>query len=104
MDEKKIDIECQALCDAVNLIQGLMTVESCCGHGNTPFHIYFRCDSLKNLPDLLYWLDGCHSGFYGWKCYVKTDCAKGPPVFCIEGPIGAFIEAEEIAKLIKADQ
>jgi hypothetical protein len=29
---------------------------------------------------------------------VKTDCGKSPVTFVIEGPVGAYEEAEEIAK------
>ena len=34
---------------------------------------------------------------------VYTDCGSGGPFFMIEGPPGAFAEAEKIASLICAD-
>lgn len=52
-----VDLECVALCEALNLWLGIQTVESCCGHGKRNFHIWFRAESLSDLPDVLYWFD-----------------------------------------------
>jgi len=98
----RIDAECVKLCVAINLMPGIETVESCCGHGKGPFHIWFITDNLEDLPPLLYWFDGCHCGFYGWQVIVTTDCAMSPVSFLIEGTIGeqSYTEADEIAELI----
>ena len=54
-----IDPECASLCRAINGIAGLTTIESCCGHGKSEFHIWFKViGKLGTLPHLLYWLDG----------------------------------------------
>jgi len=111
-----VDPECIELCEAINLYEpDIFTVESCCGHGKTPYHIYFKVENLETLPHILYWLDGCHSGFYGWKVYVYTDCGKQYPTFMIEGPIhgliigplkkrvDAYAQAKVIAGLIRLD-
>jgi len=95
-----IDPECVPLCAAMNRVPGIQTIESCCGHGKDPFRVWFVATSLDRLPDLLYWFDGCHSGFYDWKVTVATDCAKSPVHFKVEGPAGAFSEADSIAALI----
>lgn len=102
---KDTDYECIDLCNAVNSIEGLETVGSCCGHGITPYRIWFVAKSLKPLPDLLYWLDSCHCSFSGWHCEVSTDCAKSPATFMIEGRKGkiAYKQSKEIAKLITKD-
>lgn len=92
-----MDPQCIKLCDAMNALKGITTFESCCGHGRSPFRIYFRVDDLKNLPPLLYWFDSCHSGYTGWKVYVTTDCGMSPATFVVEGPVGAFEEADQIA-------
>jgi len=56
-----IDKECEALCDAINRMDGIRTVESCCGHGDHPFMIWIGFTDLKEgwkaLPILLYYLD-----------------------------------------------
>ena len=96
----KLDPECVSLCAAINSLAGLHTVESCCGHGKVPYRIWLRADSLEALPPLLYWLAYCHSGLSGWHAKVITDCAMSLPTFEIEGPIGAYTEADEIARLI----
>lgn len=96
----RMDPEVISLCDAMNEMSGIRTVESCCGHDRDNFLIWFYADSLESLPELLYWLDGCHSGFYGWRVTVKTDCAMSPATFLVEGPQGAYHQADAIAKII----
>jgi len=54
----RIDKECIALCDALNDLLGVRTTESCCGHGDRLFHVWFEVDSLDALPPLLYFFDG----------------------------------------------
>lgn len=102
--DEYMDPECIPLCDAMNMVPGIGTIESCCGHNERPFHIWFMADDLKSLPPLLYWFDGCHCGFYGWRVTVETDCAMNPAVFMVEGPVGAYNEADEIARLITEAQ
>lgn len=97
-----MDPECVLLCTAMNTMPGIRTVESCCGHGreDEPYRIWFEAADLASLPPLLYWFMGCHCGFYGWRVMAKTDCAASPVYFMVEGPVGAFSEADEIAALI----
>jgi hypothetical protein len=57
-----MDPECVRLCRAMNGLPGIKTIESCCGHGEKPFRIWFMADKLESLPRLLYWFDSCHSG------------------------------------------
>ena len=97
-----MDSECISLCKAINPFRGIETVESCCGHGERPFHIWFLADNLEVLPPLLYWFAHCHCGFWGWQVIVRTDCAMRPVSFLIEGPTGspAYAQADQIADLI----
>ncbi len=99
---KDMDKECISLCNAINRFKGLRTIESCCGHGNTPYHIWFKADSLGDLPPMLYYLDVCHCGCRGWSVEVYTDCAMSPVTFMIEGSIGeeTYEESEKIAKIM----
>ena len=53
-----MDIECIALCDALNGLPGIQTNESCCGHGNHPYRIWFHVEDNKYLPPALYYFDG----------------------------------------------
>ena len=101
MYEGKMDIECIALCNAVNKLPGLRTTDSCCGHNKKTFRVWFVAEDLKDLPTLLYWFDSCHCGFVGWRVLITTDCAMSPVHFKIEGEIGAYNEANAIAELIE---
>jgi hypothetical protein len=100
-----MDKECIELCDAMNFLSDIRTIESCCGHNKTPYQIWFRAKNLKALPKLLYYFDGCHCGFYGWKVLVTTDCGMSPVTFCIEGPVGeqAYSESKKIAELLREE-
>jgi hypothetical protein len=100
-----MDKECARLCGAMNAISGVRTFESCCGHGRSKFRVWFLAESLKCLPRLLYYFDGCHCGFYGWKVVAETDCAMSPVTFCVEGPSGreAYEQAEQIAGLLEKE-
>ena len=103
LGETGIDEECVGLCEALNLLLGIKTVESCCGHGSMPFRIWFKADRIEDLPSALYFFDGCHSGFLTWLVVATTDCGMSPVKFRVEGPIGqlAYEQANHIAKLIK---
>ena len=37
-----MDNECIKLCEALNKLEGIETVESCCGHGKGDYHIWFN--------------------------------------------------------------
>jgi len=59
-----MDAECVDLCDAINSMRGLETVESCCGHNHQPYRIFFKCHSipalrfLQSCIDNRYWQYG----------------------------------------------
>lgn len=100
----RMDSECVAICDAINRIPGLRTVESCCGHGDLTFSVWFKVDDPENLPLLLYYIVPCHIGFK-WNCLVHTDCAMSPPTHRIESLIKgeeAYTQAKWIAAKINA--
>jgi hypothetical protein len=99
-----LDPECAALCEVINNhVPGVVTTESCCGHGNQPYRIWIEPTSMEALPPLLWYLDACHSGLRGWQVIVDTDCGASGPFFRIEGPAGAYAEAEKIAEIIRED-
>lgn len=100
--DENIDLECIDLCNAINTLEGLTTIDSCCGHGDREFSVFFIADSLNALPTLLYHCDPCHVGFQ-WDCFVRTDCAMSPVTFKLRSrSVGdiAFQEANIIAEQI----
>ena len=54
----EMDPECVRLCDAMNALPVIRTTESCCGHGKSPYRIFFKVEDLTVLPRLLYYFDG----------------------------------------------
>lgn len=101
-NESGIDVECLSLCETLNQFPGIETTSSCCGHGDSPFRIWFDAANLEVLPPIVYYFDGCHCGFYGWDIIVKTDCSMRPVNFMIEGPKGdqVYKEADKIAEML----
>lgn len=98
--ELDLDDEVRELVKAINRFEGIRTTESCCGHGDEPFRIWFAVRDLVDLPPLLFWLDGCHNGVYGWHVVVYTDCSMAPARFMIESTSKgkeAYEEANKIA-------
>lgn len=96
-----LDPECRELCEALNLLPGITTTSSCCGHGREPYRVFFVAASLDNLPAVCWCADRCHSGQEGWRVFVMTDCAMKPADFVLEGPAGAYAASVEIAELVR---
>jgi hypothetical protein len=89
----------------MNKIPGIHTIESCYGHDQRQFRIWFKSDSLEHLPRLLYYFDECHNGFPGWSVAVSTDCAMSPVTFKVSGPVGSIAcqQANSIAELLETE-
>jgi hypothetical protein len=99
-----MDPEAVELVEALNLFSGVRTISSCCGHGRDTFSIWFVVEDLESLPPILYHIDGCHSGVYGWAVEVTTDCAMSPVKFRLDSTSRgeqAYSEAQQIAKFIE---
>lgn len=58
-----IDKECLDLCNAMNSLPSIVTVNSCCGHGKSPLRIFF---SVRETCDGLFFLTRCADSRY-WK-------------------------------------
>ncbi len=103
-----IDPECMELCIALNVIPGIATTESCCGHERRPFRIWFVSDSIKSLATLMEILAryGSHGTPSKWTVSIPIEYwahkrREYPVVLLFEGPTGAYKQANEIASLIK---
>jgi hypothetical protein len=96
-----LDPEVRVLCEAVNELPGVATVESCCGHGTQPFRIWLHVKNPDDLLPLLWAMDRCHSGQYGWTVRVYTDCAASLVTWMLEGPAGAYRAADVIAGVLR---
>ena len=47
-----IDEQCLELCDILNRLPFVETRESCAGHGNHPFWVFFKCTNLGVIARL----------------------------------------------------
>lgn len=100
-----MDVECMALCYALNTIECVETIEACCGHGLRPYRIWFKAAPVA-LKHVAYYADRCHSGYSGWSVTVTTDCSRRPVTYLLEGPCGsiAYKAAAILADAILADE
>lgn len=89
-----LDPECRSLCEAMNMLPGIETSESCCGHDREPFRVFFKAETLEALPRVAYWFDACHSGVSGWQIIAWTDCGMAPISFIAEGRLGGCTPRE----------
>lgn len=49
-----IDYELKDLIREINSIEGLETVECCCGHGIAPCEIWFKADSISDVTHFIH--------------------------------------------------
>lgn len=57
-----MDREMVRLCDVLNSLPGIHTVESCAGHGERPMRVLFACKSLKSLAKIQHAVDIRYGG------------------------------------------
>jgi len=79
--DEMMDEECIPLCDAINDIPGLKTIESCCGHGKSPFRIYTEGKSVhhRNFLILMRALDRRYGGPWEWQIQlIMNDMTEDP--------------------------
>lgn len=74
-----VDFECVSICNTLNRLPGLITYESCSGHGERPFYIWFRCDNIDTLSRLGRVIDRRYSDG-NWE--IILDSCDGNPRGC----------------------
>jgi hypothetical protein len=94
------DKEVVPLVNALNIMRGIVTVESCSGHGNASFYICFYAETVnavQRLFDLI-------SSRRGWRIIFEAVGTEGKRsfMFTLKGPMGerAYHEADELAATI----
>ena len=65
----EMDKECIPLCDALNAINGIITFESCSGHGKEELSVFFKSTSWKGL----FFVTRCIDNRY-WEYGDKWTC------------------------------
>jgi hypothetical protein len=78
-----MDTECILICNAMNALAGITTMESCCGHGDRPFRIYFVAEEIKSLAPIA---GNCLSS--AWHLEVRWANGSSSVYFVLEGPVG----------------
>jgi tRNA(Phe) wybutosine-synthesizing methylase Tyw3 len=78
-----MDADCIPLCDALNALPGICTVESCCGHGIDTHRIFFTVVLVEHLSPILRSIESS-----AWRCEVFWTNGQGIAMFMLKGPIG----------------
>lgn len=103
----RIDPECIKICTALNELPGIRTFESCCGHGEHGFWVWFEVTNpiekgLLILSRCLYnRQDRVPTGdSQGWRAvlYHFDRCPR--LCFLLEGPTGDYAGADGLAEEI----
>ena len=71
-----VDCECISICNTLNRLPRLRTYESCSGHGERPFYVWFRCDNIDTLSRLGRAVDKRYSDG-NWEI-VLDSCDRNP--------------------------
>ena len=77
-----MDKECIALCNTLNRIPGVKTVESCCGHGESPFRLWFRCTDITVIARLARCADRNYSDGR-WEVVAENADTEPVGLFCL---------------------
>lgn len=83
----RMDPQCIDLCDALNSIPGIRTVNSCCGHNKHSYCIWFNIDrkKVRFLTVVARVFDRRYGGIIGWSCFLDNgDIPKYQPVFRVD--------------------
>ena len=67
----QMDKECIELCDTLNGLKGVKTVESCCGHLKERYAIWMRCNNFYSLAILARCIDDRYSSGV-WELTAET--------------------------------
>ena len=101
-----MDPECIPLCNALNTIKGIKTIESCCGHGEQPFMVWFTLEKefFENLHVVSRVMDRNYGGFVnveysdetwglgkGWRCQTSCNDTKMSGKLVFEINSGEFM-------------
>lgn len=77
-----IDQQCIYLCNALNSIPHVSTVESCCGHGKESFDIWFNCYKNRQLLPIARSISRNYSGITDeWSLLVAYSDLPERPIF-----------------------
>jgi hypothetical protein len=102
-----MDPECIKLCSALNELPGVRTFESCCGHGEHGFWVWFEITNPTALGLLL--LSRCLYNRHGrvlagsnkgWRAVLDYFDRCPRICFLLEGPVGDYVGADELAEEI----
>lgn len=100
-----MDDECINLCAALNKLPGIETYESCSGHGEAPFRIWFNVNDFDNRSLLLLSrLMSCNYYLFnlqGWSIKLDHKDINPQMSFLLEGPAIPSCNADELAKKIE---
>jgi len=95
-----LDKEVVPLVAAMNAMEGIVTVESCCGHAEDPFRIWFYAESVNAVRPLFEFV----STRRGWRITFEEHNTERDRdyIFCLKGPKGerAYRESEQLAAAI----
>jgi len=94
-----VDGEVVSLCEALNSLEGIETISSCCGHGYAPFRVYFVAKSLDDLRPILAAIDESEI----WTLRVSMATGNMKIYFALDGQKGSYDAANVLAKALKED-
>jgi tRNA(Phe) wybutosine-synthesizing methylase Tyw3 len=103
--EMEMDQECVELCNALDIIPGIKTRSSCCGHDETPYWVLFDADNNESLANVLWVIERIpyNKEPKQWAITLKVVFVNNQPkiIYKLTGPIGKR-ESLELAKRLES--
>ena len=93
-----LDKECKSLVKTLNSLNGIATIESCCGHLASPYRIFFLSDNFSTLGLLYRCVDKRYSD---GKWRIELNCSDTTPTngFLLTS-VDAFKSTSEMEKSV----
>lgn len=78
-----MDEDCVPLCDALNELPDVTTFESCCGHLERPYHIWFKTSNPYSVAVIARAIDRRYNATEMlWEMNVETLDSESNPQYC----------------------
>lgn len=97
MDLSGLDHTVRSVVREMNLLPGIKTYESCCGHGRYPYKVYFTWDFISSGMEKLARITSMNYSKFSENWSVVLDYKDTEPTLCFL-LCGKEEEAEDFAK------
>lgn len=76
-----MDEHCIRICDKLNTLPGVETIESCEGHGKHAFNVWFDCTDINSLNFIMFMFSKRYSSYgQNWNVMLADSDNRNPKI------------------------